>query len=229
MTKEFTESESNPFKRAAQRRIDRVRAAEREEEQRRQAAARTSVRDNRPTAAGGTRLDPVTAELKAKSDAAIAARHQAAPAARQQNPEDEGQTAGVLVEAFEAQHPETFSYSEFNKLQFIHLYLHRVSQGLRVWSMRSLEATHQELLSGDPYGYEKQTRTRGEKAVRPVPPWRAPAPEPERVSIAESIKRNRMEIPADEAARLRSMPLDDLRKQVRSGYKEDPRNRITRI
>lgn len=95
--------------------------------------------------------------------------------------------------------------------------LHKASKGLARWRTPFFEQAAAELLRE---GYfEPKVRHRGEAAAKVIPDWVAPQPEPEQVSVAEAVKRNRTVISAEEAAELRNLPDEELRARARQGMR----------
>lgn len=224
---------TNPHERHRQAQVARVRAAEQAQAQRK-AAAQAQRESEQPAqhSVGGTRLDEETARLRDRAHADIAARHQqpapAASAGLDDARAEDHADIRTLVENFFVANRERFNFdSEFNRQNFIQAMLHTVSAGLARWTTVHFERVATELFNG---GYfEPPVRHRGEPAAKLVPIWEPTPPEPERVSVAEAVKRNRTEISAEENARLRGMSLEELRKEARAGFKPDTRNRVTRI
>lgn len=218
----------NPFERARDKKVARIRAAEQVEQERKQAP----VQKPKPVVSStGTILDPATAEMKANVEAERRARRQAPVAAARGldwDRQEDHQDIMNLVDLFYRNNWEKYNFgSQANRMNFVQFMLHKVSQGLARWATPFfVQAAAQ--LQREGY-FEPATRRRGEPAAKVIPIWQAPAAPPEAVSQAEAIRRSRTEISAEERERLNNMPLEELRKQARAGFKPDPNQKITRI
>ena len=122
----------------------------------------------------------------------------------------------AIAAAFAARHsnPQASDYffnSLWNRTMLDRCVAHNVAAGNIGYDSLGLEAAHKVLLDGG--YYEPERRVRGTAAPREYPPYvgveEAQAPKTLNGTVTDSQER----------ARLRSMPLDELAKLARAGYK----------
>ena len=164
--------------------------------------------------AGGTLMSP---ELIAARDAEQKRRAQIkADAARPKFQQPSVMDLEAIAAAFAARHsnPQAADYffnSLWNRTMLDRCVAHNVAAGNIGYDSLGLEAAHKVLLEGG--YYEAERRVRGTAAPREYPPYvgveEAQAPKTLNGTVTDSQER----------ARLRSMPLDELAKLARAGYK----------
>lgn len=226
MSNRFNDPTYDPRKNPHERyRAGQVAIARKSEQEAEQRKTQPVEQPKRPVSAGGTTLTPELATLKAASDAEIQARKQAPVAVSAPgldwDRQDDHQDIMNLVELFWKNNWAKYNFaSQFNRMNFVQYMLHRVSQGLARWATPFFEQAAAQL-QREGY-FEPAARRRGEPAAKVIPIWQAPAAPAEVVTQAEAIRRSRTEISAEERERLNNMPLEELRKQARAGFKPDP-------
>ncbi len=123
----------------------------------------------------------------------------------------------ALIEEFLRRHRDPkradfFYESPFNLENFHRALMRKIEEKKITWSIAGLEAVHAAPLTGG--YYERAVRLRGEPAPREVAPFIPPT-----VTKPEPIRVNANIIDRDERARLKAVPIDELARQVRRGYK----------
>jgi hypothetical protein len=164
--------------------------------------------------AGGTLMSP---ELIAARDAEQGRRAKIrADAARPKYQQPSVMDLEAIALAFAARHsnPQAADYffnSLWNRAMLERCVAHNVAAGNIGYDSLGLDAAHKVLLEGG--YYEAERRVRGTAAPREYPPFvdveETQAPKILNCNVTDS----------QEQARLRSMPLDELAKLARAGYK----------
>lgn len=164
--------------------------------------------------AGGTLMSP---ELIAARDAEQERRARIkADAARPKYQQPSAMDLAAIAQAFAARHsnPQAVDYffnSLWNRTMLDRCVAHNVAAGNIGYDSVGLDAAHKVLLDGG--YYETERRVRGTAAPNEYPPFVG-------VEEVQPSKIANANVPdSQEQARLRSMPLDELAKLARAGYK----------